>query len=138
MAVVSATEATELTDGTNVIVNAAKGEITVEPSEEEITAAEAAKSRAAAAKGTAWQPGATKGPPHSAVGECGQTVRCHRIGIWCRGRGPIPYRFLFIGNAEPPASKKQTKAYIELLSQFPGKKVVIRMPTPAPTNHCRS
>ena len=78
VAVVSATEATELTDGTNVIVNAAKGEITVEPSEEEITAAEAAKSRAAAAKELRGNPGATKDG--------------HRIGIWCRGRGPIPHR----------------------------------------------
>ena len=50
VAVVSAAEAAELENGTNVIVNAAKGEIVVNPSEDEIAAAEASKSRAAAAK----------------------------------------------------------------------------------------
>ena len=49
VAVVSAAEAAELENGTNVIVNAAKGEIVVNPSEDEIAAAEAAK--AAASKG---------------------------------------------------------------------------------------
>ena len=42
VAVVSAAEAAELENGTNVIVNAAKGEIVVNPSEDEIAAAEAA------------------------------------------------------------------------------------------------
>ena len=41
VAVVSAAEAAELENGTNVIVNAAKGEIVVNPSEDEIAAAEA-------------------------------------------------------------------------------------------------
>ena len=60
VAVVSAAEAAELENGTNVIVNAAKGEIVVNPSEDEIAAAEAAKSRAAAAKELRGKPGATK------------------------------------------------------------------------------
>ena len=55
----SAAEAAELENGTNVIVNAAKGEIVVNPSEDEIAAAEAAKSRAAAAKELRGKPGAT-------------------------------------------------------------------------------
>ena len=50
VAVVSAAEAENLTDGTTVVVNAAKGELVVDPTEEEIAVAEAAKSRAAAAK----------------------------------------------------------------------------------------
>lgn len=83
VAVVSAAEAAELENGTNVIVNAAKGEIVVNPSEDEIAAAE--------------------------------------------GVGLFRTEFLFIGNSEPPSVEEQTKAYTELLSQFPGKKVVIRM-----------
>ena len=42
VAVVSAAEAAELENGTNVIVNAAKGEIVVNPSDDEIAAADAA------------------------------------------------------------------------------------------------
>lgn len=136
VAVVSATEATELTDGTNVIVNAAKGEITVEPSEEEITAAEAAKSRAAAAKSRAaaakelrGNPGATKDghriPLLANVGKPSDAATALEYGA--EGVGLFRTEFLFIGNAEPPSVEEQTKAYIELLSQFPGKKVVIRM-----------
>ena len=129
VAVVSATEATELTDGTNVIVNAAKGEITVEPSEEEITAAEAAKSRAAAAKELRGNPGATKDghriPLLANVGKPSDAATALEYGA--EGVGLFRTEFLFIGNAEPPSVEEQTKAYIELLSQFPGKKVVIRM-----------
>ena len=43
------------------------------------------------------------------------------------GVGLFRTEFLFIGNSEPPSVEEQTKAYTELLSQFPGKKVVIRM-----------
>ena len=43
------------------------------------------------------------------------------------GVGLFRTEFLFIGNSEPPTVEEQTRAYIELLSQFPGKKVVIRM-----------
>ena len=43
------------------------------------------------------------------------------------GVGLFRSEFLFIGNAEPPSVEEQTKAYAELLAQFPGKKVVIRM-----------
>ncbi len=129
VAVVSATEATELTDGTNVIVNAAKGEITVEPTEEEITAAEAAKSRAAAAKELRGNPGATKDghriPLLANVGKPSDAATALEYGA--EGVGLFRTEFLFIGNAEPPSVEEQTKAYIELLSQFPGKKVVIRM-----------
>ena len=128
VAVVSATEATELTDGTNVIVNA-KGEITVEPTEEEITAAEAAKSRAAAAKELRGNPGATKDghriPLLANVGKPSDAATALEYGA--EGVGLFRTEFLFIGNAEPPSVEEQTKAYIELLSQFPGKKVVIRM-----------
>ena len=43
------------------------------------------------------------------------------------GVGLFRTEFLFIGNEEPPTVEEQTKAYAELLAQFPGKKVVIRL-----------
>ena len=129
VAVVSAAEAAELENGTNVIVNAAKGEIVVNPSEDEIAAAEAAKSRAAAAKELRGKPGATKDghliPLLANVGKPSDAAKALEYGA--EGVGLFRTEFLFIGNSEPPSVEEQTKAYTELLSQFPGKKVVIRM-----------
>ena len=129
VAVVSAAEAAELENGTNVIVNAAKGEIVVNPSEDEIAAAEAAKSRTAAAKELRGKPGATKDghliPLLANVGKPSDAAKALEYGA--EGVGLFRTEFLFIGNSEPPSVEEQTKAYTELLSQFPGKKVVIRM-----------
>ena len=129
VAVVSAAEAAELENGTNVIVNAAKGEIVVNPSEDEIAAAEAAKSRAAAAKELRGNPGSTKDghliPLLANVGKPADAAKALEYGA--EGVGLFRTEFLFIGNSEPPTVEEQTRAYTELLSQFPGKKVVIRM-----------
>ena len=122
VAVVSAAEAAELENGTNVIVNAAKGEIVVNPSEDEIAAAEAAKSRAAAAKELRGKPGATKDghliPLLANVGKPSDAAKALEYGA--EGVGLFRTEFLFIGNSEPPSVEEQTKAYTELLSQVPG------------------
>ncbi len=99
------------------------------PSEDEIAAAEAAKSRAAAAKELRGKPGATKDghliPLLANVGKPSDAAKALEYGA--EGVGLFRTEFLFIGNSEPPSVEEQTKAYTELLSQFPGKKVVIRM-----------
>ena len=129
VAVVSAAEAENLTDGTTVVVNAAKGELVVDPTEEEIAVAEAAKSRAAAAKELRGNPGSTKDghliPLLANVGKPADASKALEYGA--EGVGLFRTEFLFIGNSEPPTVEEQTRAYTELLSQFPGKKVVIRM-----------
>ena len=115
VAVVSAAEAAELENGTNVIVNAAKGEIVVNPSEDEIAAAEAAKSRAAAAKELRGKPGATKDghliPLLANVGKPSDAAKALEYGA--EGVGLFRTEFLFIGNSEPPSVEEQTKAYTE-------------------------
>ena len=92
-------------------------------------AAEAAKSRAAAAKELRGKPGATKDghliPLLANVGKPSDAAKALEYGA--EGVGLFRTEFLFIGNSEPPSVEEQTKAYTELLSQFPGKKVVIRM-----------
>ena len=94
-----------------------------------ISAAEAAKSRAAAAKELRGKPGATKDghliPLLANVGKPSDAAKALEYGA--EGVGLFRTEFLFIGNSEPPSVEEQTKAYTELLSQFPGKKVVIRM-----------
>ena len=129
VAVVSAAGADDLKNGETVIVNAAESTITTEPSDEQVAAAEAAKAKAAKAKELRGKPGATKDGYHipllANVGKPSDGKTALEYGA--EGVGLFRSEFLFIGNAEPPSVEEQTKAYAELLSQFPGKKVVIRM-----------
>ena len=129
VAVVSAAGADDLKNGETVIVNAAESTITTEPSDEQIAAAEAAKAKAAKAKELRGKPGATKDGYHipllANVGKPSDGKTALEYGA--EGVGLFRSEFLFIGNAEPPSVEEQTKAYAELLAQFPGKKVVIRM-----------
>ncbi|NMM95529.1 phosphoenolpyruvate--protein phosphotransferase [Bifidobacterium sp. DSM 109960] len=129
VSVVSAAEAEDLKDGEQVIVNAAKGEVITEPTDEEIQQAEAAKEHAARAKELRGQAGGTKDGHHvpllANLGKPADAKTALEYGA--EGVGLFRSEFLFIGNSEPPSVEEQTKAYTELLSQFPGKKVVIRM-----------
>lgn len=129
VAVVSAAGADDLKNGETVIVNAAESTITTEPSDEQVAAAEAAKAKAAKAKELRGKPGATKDGYHipllANVGKPSDGKTALEYGA--EGVGLFRSEFLFIGNAEPPSVEEQTKAYAELLAQFPGKKVVIRM-----------
>ncbi|KFI54481.1 phosphoenolpyruvate--protein phosphotransferase [Bifidobacterium callitrichos] len=129
VAVVSAAGAEDLRNGETVIVNAAKGEVVTEPTEEQISEAEHAKARAAKAKELRGQAGGTKDghlvPLLANLGKPADGKTAIEYGA--EGVGLFRSEFLFIGNAEPPSVEEQTKAYTELLAQFPGKKVVIRM-----------
>ncbi|MBD9132930.1 phosphoenolpyruvate--protein phosphotransferase [Bifidobacterium bifidum] len=129
VAVVSAAGADDLKNDETVIVNAAESTITTEPSDEQVAAAEAAKAKAAKAKELRGKPGATKDGYHipllANVGKPSDGKTALEYGA--EGVGLFRSEFLFIGNAEPPSVEEQTKAYAELLAQFPGKKVVIRM-----------
>lgn len=125
VAVVSAAGADDLKNGETVIVNAAESTITTEPSDEQVAAAEAAKAKEL----REYEPGATKDGYHipllANVGKPSDGKTALEYGA--EGVGLFRSEFLFIGNAEPPSVEEQTKAYAELLAQFPGKKVVIRM-----------
>lgn len=128
-AVVSAAGADDLKTGDTVIVNAAKGEVVSDPTEEQIEQAEHAKAKAARAKELRGQAGATKDGHHvpllANLGKPADGEKALEYGA--EGVGLFRSEFLFIGNAEPPSVEEQTKAYAELLAQFPGRKVVIRM-----------
>lgn len=129
VAVVSAAGADDLKNGETVIVNAAESTITTEPSDEQVAAAEAAKAKAAKAKELRDEQVATKDGYHipllANVGKPSDGKTALEYGA--EGVGLFRSEFLFVGNAEPPSVEEQTKAYAELLAQFPGKKVVIRM-----------
>jgi phosphoenolpyruvate-protein phosphotransferase (PTS system enzyme I) len=129
VAVVSAADAVNLKDGQTVIVNAAKGEIIPDPTEDEINAANEAKVQADKAKELRGKPGALKDgtllPLLANVGKPEDADPALEYGA--EGVGLFRSEFLFLGNDEAPSVEDQTKAYAKLLSRFPGKKVVIRM-----------
>ena len=129
VAVVSAAGAEGLTNGTEVIVNAAAGTVITDPTPAQIAAAEEARAHAARAKELRGKPGATRDghlvPLLANVGKPADAKQALEYGA--EGVGLFRTEFLFIGNAEPPGVEEQTRAYAELLAQFPGRKVVIRM-----------
>lgn len=129
VAVVSAEEAEGLKDGEQVIVNAAKSEVIAQPTQEEIEQAHEAKAKAEKAKELRGKPGqladGTRIPLLANVGKPADAKQAIEYGA--EGVGLFRTEFLFIGNEQPPSVEEQTKEYAELLAQFPGKKVVIRL-----------
>ncbi|TPF95703.1 phosphoenolpyruvate-protein phosphotransferase [Bifidobacterium sp. UTCIF-39] len=127
--VVSAAGAECLTDGETVIVNAAKNTVVADPTDDEITVAEAARALAAKAKELRGKPGSLKDGTHIPLlaNVSNPKDADPALEYGAEGVGLFRSEFLFIGNVEPPTVEEQTAAYAELLSRFPGKKVVIRM-----------
>lgn len=129
VAVVGASRAQELTDGQMVVVDATRGTITTEPTEEEIKQVAICKTHADRARQLRGKPGQTSDGHHIAllanIAKPEDALVAHEYGA--EGIGLFRTEFLFIGNTQPPSIEEQTQAYIKLLSQFEGKKVVIRL-----------
>lgn len=129
VAIVSAPEAANLENGQQVIVNAGENEIITDPTEAQLEAAKEAQAKADKAKELRGQPGqlkdGTRIPLLANVGKLSDAKLANEYGA--EGVGLFRTEFLFIDSEEPPSVEEQTKSYVELLSQFPGKKVVIRL-----------
>lgn len=129
VAVVGAAGAKDLVDGQSVIVDAAAGVVTVDPSDDDLARAQ---NRAAARKAAASAPltdGAlsdgTKVPLLANLGKPGGSAEAVELGA--EGVGLFRTEFLFLSSSSAPTVEEQRAAYTELLSAFPGKKVVVRM-----------
>ncbi len=127
-AIVGVTGALELTDGTLVILDAAAGLVTSDPND---TAVDEANARIAARAGAAAipiVPGAladgTKVPLLANVGSPKDGPEAVELGA--EGVGLFRTEFLFLGSKTAPTVAHQQAKYTELLSYFPGKKVVVR------------
>ncbi|GAA3897486.1 phosphoenolpyruvate--protein phosphotransferase [Microbacterium invictum] len=128
VAVVGVAEAPGLADGESVIVDAAKGVVTTQPTADELTQAQnraEARRNAASAPIT---PGAladgTAIPLLANLGKPGGAAEAVELGA--EGVGLFRTEFLFLSASQAPTVDEQTKAYTELLQTFPGKKVVVR------------
>lgn len=129
VAVVGAAGAVDLADGQTVVVDAAAGTVNSAPTETEIAsvaeriAAREAEDAAppapgALADGTAVSLLANLGKPSDAA---------DAVARGAEGVGLFRTEFLFLSSAQAPTIEQQRTAYIELLSAFPGRKVVVRL-----------
>ncbi|WP_292831325.1 phosphoenolpyruvate--protein phosphotransferase [Microbacterium sp.] len=128
VAVVGVGAAKDLVDGQTVIVDAAKGVVTVHPTEEELTHARHRADARAAATSAPITPGAladgTAIPLLANLGKPGGADEAVELGA--EGVGLFRTEFLFLSSTNAPTVDQQTRAYTELLTAFPGQKVVVR------------
>ncbi|WP_307481964.1 phosphoenolpyruvate--protein phosphotransferase [Microbacterium trichothecenolyticum] len=129
VAVVGASGAKDLVDGQTVIVDAAAGVVTVDPSDDDLARAQHRADARAAAASAPLTDGAladgTKVPLLANLGKPGGAAEAVELGA--EGVGLFRTEFLFLSSSSAPTVEEQRDAYLELLSAFPGKKVVVRM-----------
>ncbi|TBN55380.1 phosphoenolpyruvate--protein phosphotransferase [Glaciihabitans arcticus] len=127
-ALVSVAGALDLADGTVVIADAASGTVHVDPSADAIADAQARIAERAAAATAPITDGAladgTKIPLLANLGSPKDAAEAVALGA--EGVGLFRTEFLFLDSKTAPTVEDQQKQYTELLSHFPGKKVVVR------------
>ncbi|MDF2491517.1 MAG: ptsI [Microbacterium sp.] len=128
VAVVGAADAAGLADDATVIVDAAAGVVTIDPTEEEL---QRARNRADARRNAASAPitaGAladgTKVPLLANLGKPEGAAEALELGA--EGVGLFRTEFLFLSATNAPTVAQQRESYRQLLSAFRGKKVVVR------------
>lgn len=127
-AIVGVSGAEALTDGQQVVLDAAAGTVTVEPDTETLDTA-AIRIRELAAIATApITPGAladgTLVPLLANLGSPKDAAAAVELGA--EGVGLFRTEFLFLDSTERPSVETQTEQYRDMLSHFRGKKVVVR------------
>ena len=129
VAIVGAAAASELATGSSVIVDAAAGIVTVDPSDDEKTRAEQRAAARRSADAAPLTPGAladgTLIPLLANLGKPADASDAVERGA--EGVGLFRTEFLFLSSAQAPTVQQQRDSYQQLLEAFPGKKVVVRM-----------
>jgi phosphotransferase system enzyme I (PtsI) len=127
-AIVGVTGALELADGTVVVADAASGVIVSDPSAEAVADAQARIAARAAATSIPIVPGAlADGTPVPLLANVGSPADGpEAVALGAEGVGLFRTEFLFLDSQSAPTVAQQQEKYTELLSFFPGKKVVVR------------
>ncbi|MGD8192965.1 phosphoenolpyruvate--protein phosphotransferase [Herbiconiux sp. P18] len=128
VAVVGVADALSLADGTEIVVDASTGAVSVEPSAEERSAALAKAAELKAARNAATGPGAlADGTPVPLLANLGSADgAADALEKGAEGVGLFRTEFLFLDSASAPTVEEQTAQYTRLLEAFAGKKVVVR------------
>jgi phosphotransferase system enzyme I (PtsI) len=115
-------------EGTRVVLDAASGVVTVDPSAEQVADAERRIAERVALAAAPITDGAladgTKVPLLANLGSPKEAADAVALGA--EGVGLFRTEFLFLDSAVAPSVEAQQAQYTELLSHFPGKKVVVR------------
>lgn len=129
VAVVGAVDATRLRDGETVIVDAAAGVVTADPSTDDLARAQnRADARAAAASAPITDGALADGTPVPLLANLGDPdAAAEAVELGAEGVGLFRTEFLFLSASQAPTVEQQREAYIKLLSAFPGRKVVARV-----------
>ncbi|MFB4350392.1 phosphoenolpyruvate--protein phosphotransferase [Microbacterium sp. CR_7] len=129
VAIVGAAAASDLSTGQPVIVDAAAGIVTVDPSDDEKERAEQRAAARRSADAAPLTPGAladgTLIPLLANLGKPADAADAVERGA--EGVGLFRTEFLFLSSSQAPTVAQQREAYRDLLAAFPGKKVVVRM-----------
>ncbi len=127
-AIVGVAGALDLTDGTIVIADAATGRVRVSPGEGEVAEARKRIADRAAAASAPITDGmladGTKVPLLANLGSPKDAAAAVALGA--EGVGLFRTEFLFLDSRSAPTVEEQRVQYSELLSHFPGRKVVVR------------
>lgn len=129
VAIVGAADATSLTTGTTVIVDAAASTVTTDPSSEQLDRAAQRAAARGAAESAPPTPGAlADGTAIALLANLGKPAdAADAVARGAEGVGLFRTEFLFLSSAQAPTVAEQRESYRELLAAFPGKKVVVRM-----------
>jgi len=129
VAVVGAADASSLENGQQVIVDAAAGTVTTDPSGEQLERAQARADARAAAVDAPPSPGAlADGTRIALLANLGKPADAtDAVARGAEGVGLFRTEFLFLSASQAPTVAEQRTSYRDLLSAFPGKKVVVRM-----------
>ena len=128
VAVVGTGTSDELVDGATVIVDAASGVVTIDPTDDQLAeAAERAAARKAAASAPLTPGALADGTPVPLLANLGNPDgAAEAVALGAEGVGLFRTEFLFLSSDAAPSVESQTASYTKLLEAFPGKKVVVR------------
>ncbi|WJL97350.1 phosphoenolpyruvate--protein phosphotransferase [Microbacterium sp. ET2] len=129
VAIVGAGGATALTEGQSVIVDAAAGVVTADPSDDELQRARVrADARANAAAAPITNGALADGTPVPLLANLGKPEgAAEAVELGAEGVGLFRTEFLFLSASSAPTVEQQRDSYEQLLRAFPGKKVVVRV-----------
>lgn len=129
VAVVGTVEAKGLRDGQSVIVDAAAGVVTTDPTPDELERAQnRAAARAVAATAPVTDGALADGTPVPLLANLGNAdAAAEAVELGAEGVGLFRTEFLFLSANQAPTVEQQREAYTKLLAAFPGKKVVVRV-----------
>ncbi len=128
VAIVGATGAMEVQDGTVVVVDAEAGLVTIDPDADALDRARARIAERAAEVAVPVGPGAladgTAVPLLANLGSANGAAEAVELGA--EGVGLFRTEFLFLDATAAPTVAEQQEHYTRLLEAFPGRKVVVR------------